>query len=51
MRLRKILEVSHQTNAKAFQNIKDVLVDAYDKIELCIIKRVKLLGYQLGLLN
>ncbi len=31
---KKILEVSHQTNAKAFQNIKDVLVDAYDKIEL-----------------
>ena len=37
----KILEVSHQTNAKAFQNIKDVLVDAYDKIELLHNQKVK----------
>ena len=51
MRPRKILEVSHQTNAKAFQNIKDVLVDAYDKIELLHNQKVKLLGYQLDLLN
>ncbi|WP_028400748.1 replicative DNA helicase [Ectobacillus panaciterrae] len=31
---RKILEVSQQKNTKGFQNIKDVLVVTYDKIEL-----------------
>ncbi|MDR4287881.1 replicative DNA helicase, partial [Bacillus thuringiensis] len=31
---KKILEVSYQTNANAFQNINDVLVDAYDTIYL-----------------
>jgi len=30
---RKILEVSQRKNTKGFQNIKDVLVAAYDKIE------------------
>ncbi|MFX3623275.1 MAG: replicative DNA helicase [Ectobacillus sp.] len=30
---KKILEVSQQKNTKAFQNIKDVLVVTYDKIE------------------
>lgn len=31
---RKILEVSQKKNTKGFQNIKDVLVATYDKIEL-----------------
>ncbi|GGE83084.1 replicative DNA helicase [Priestia taiwanensis] len=30
---KKILEVSQKKNTSAFQNIKDVLVEAYDKIE------------------
>ncbi|MGR4030919.1 replicative DNA helicase, partial [Bacillus sp. ZZQ-131] len=45
---KKILEVSHQTNAKAFQNIKDVLVDAYDKIELLHNQKGEVTGIPTG---
>ena len=48
---KKILEVSHRKNAKAFQNIKDVLVSAYDNIELLHNQKGELPGFQLDLLN
>ncbi|MBS7727526.1 replicative DNA helicase, partial [Vibrio cholerae] len=37
-----------QTNAKAFQNIKDVLVDAYDKIELLHNQKGEVTGIPTG---
>ena len=45
---KKILEVSQQTNTKAFQNIKDVLVAAYDKIELLHNQKGEVTGIPTG---
>ncbi|MFD3450544.1 replicative DNA helicase [Microbacteriaceae bacterium 4G12] len=45
---RKILEVSQQKNTKGFQNIKDVLVNTYDKIELLHDRKGDITGIPTG---
>ncbi|MGG0185420.1 replicative DNA helicase [Bacillus rhizoplanae] len=45
---KKILEVSQRTNTKGFQNIKDVLVTAYDKIELLHNQKGEITGIPTG---
>ncbi|WP_242221970.1 replicative DNA helicase [Bacillus cereus group sp. BfR-BA-01380] len=45
---KKILEVSQRTNTKGFQNIKDVLVAAYDKIELLHNQKGEVTGIPTG---
>jgi replicative DNA helicase len=45
---RKILEVSQKKNTKGFQNIKDVLVQTYDKIEVLHSRKGEITGIPTG---
>ncbi|MFB9757326.1 replicative DNA helicase [Ectobacillus funiculus] len=48
---RKILEVSQRKNTKGFQNIKDVLVAAYDKIETLHNRKGDITGIPTGFIE
>ena len=48
MKQKRILEVSRRKNAELFQNIKDVLVQTYDNIELLHNRKGEITGIPTG---